>query len=209
MRSMRGLALCLLAGALLVAGCGSNNASTSASAPKAAPAATTAGGATQTAAVSGQGHVTPASLCTPEGGGKPRRQCVKGLTKLGNGKAKNPAAACKGLSKKKTKGTKGKSPYAVCVAAAAKLMAAKNPASTPGNGSADTSGTGTDTSADSSSSDSTDTSGLECVDVNGNPVSIDDPNLDSCTDTSASSGDTSGQGSSSDGTDTTDTTSGP
>jgi hypothetical protein len=138
--------------------------------------------------VSGQGHLTPASLCTAEGTAKPRRQCVKGLTKLGTGRAKNPAAACKGLSHKKTKGTGGKSPYAVCVTAAAKLMASKNPASTPGNGSADTGGdasdTETDTSTDSSPSDSADTSALECVDENGNPVSPDDPNVDSCTDTS-------------------------
>lgn len=111
---MRGLALCLVAGAIAIAGCGSDDNSSS-KAP--AQQNVTASGGTTTAAagVSAKGRATPASLCTSEGKGKPKKQCTAGLTKLDKGKVSNPKAACRGLSKKKTKGVRGKSPFAVCV----------------------------------------------------------------------------------------------
>src|SRR3954471_17222304 len=105
---MRGLFACLVAGALIATGCGSSGSSSSSTVPASKQAAAKAG-APQSVAVSGQAHATPASLCKPEGVAKPKKQCAKGLTKLQKGKAKNPAAACKGLSKKKTKGVRGKS----------------------------------------------------------------------------------------------------
>ena len=68
--------------------------------------------------------------------------------------------ACKGLSKKKTKGVRGKSPFAVCVKAAAKLMAGKAVSGGGGgNGAADTrsgdsgSGDSPGSTADGSSAD--------------------------------------------------------
>jgi hypothetical protein len=45
------------------------------------------------------------------------------MAKLGSGKTSNPARACKGLSKKHTKGEKG-TPFSRCVRAAAKLRSA-------------------------------------------------------------------------------------
>src|SRR3954468_12420093 len=116
---MRGLALCLVAGAIAIAGCGSGDSSSKAPAQQ---NVTASGGTTTGAAgVSAKGRATPASLCTSEGKGKPKKQCTAGLTKLDRGKVSNPKAACKGLSKKKTKGVRGRSPFAVCVKAAAKL----------------------------------------------------------------------------------------
>src|SRR3954469_1880502 len=122
---MRGLALCLAAAALIATGCGSNNSGSGSNPPSSQQAAAKGGSSTQAAGVSAQAAATPASLCTAEGKGKPKKQCTAGLTKLKKGKAKNPRSACKGMSKRKTKGVRGKSPYAVCVSAAAKLMAAK------------------------------------------------------------------------------------
>ena len=201
--------MCLLAGALFVAGCGSSG-SNGAKAPSSQQAATQSGTA-QSVAVGAQGVATPASLCRPEGLSKPKKQCAKGLKRLSKGKAKNPAAACKGLSKKKTKGVKGKSPYAVCVSAAAKLMASKNAASN-GNGSADSNSS--DNSSSSDSTDTTDTSSsdtsgdqLICTDAQGNNVSEDDPSVEDCEPApgaGASANDNSGD--STDSTDTTDTT---
>ena len=139
--------------AIAIAGCGSDDDSSSK-----APAqqnVTASGGTTKAAAaVSAKGRATPASLCTSEGKGKPKKQCAAGLTKLDKGKVSNPKAACKGLSKKKTKGVRGKSPFAVCVKAAAKLMAAKaGSGAGSGNGAADT-GSGDSGSSDSSGDDS-------------------------------------------------------
>ncbi len=65
--------------------------------------------------------------------GTPFSQCVKAMKALDSGKAKTPAKACKGLSKKKPKKVKGsnrrgKSPYAKCVSGAKKLLKDKKPA---------------------------------------------------------------------------------
>ena len=65
--------------------------------------------------------------------GTPFSQCVKAMKALDSGKAKTPAKACKGLSKKKpakVKGSnrRGKSPYAKCVSGAKKLLKDKKPA---------------------------------------------------------------------------------
>jgi hypothetical protein len=214
---MRGLALCVVAAALVVSGCGSDNSSSS-KAPKQQPAAQSGAASGSAAGVSAQAATTPSSLCAPEGKGKPKKQCVAGLTKLGKGKAKNPRAACKGLSKKKTKGVRGKSPFAVCVKAAAALMASKN--ATAGNGSATAqggngsgssdSGSADDSSSSDSSTDaggdgSADTSGLICTDVDGNVVPVDSPDVNECDDVSASdssSGDTSTDATSTDDTST-------
>jgi hypothetical protein len=138
--------------------------------------------------VSAKGRATPASLCRSEGKGKPKKQCVNGLKKLDKGKVSNPRAACKGLSKKKTKGVRGKSPYAVCVKAAAKLMAAKAAAGGSGNGAAD-SNAGSDDSTDASGA-SDDSSGggsgaddepaPVCRDANGKTVPFDSEDVDEC-----------------------------
>src|SRR4051794_35350264 len=192
---MRGLVPCLIAGTIAIAGCGADGDSSS-SAPK--QQNVTASGTTGApAAVSAKGRATPASLCTAEGKGQPKKQCVAGLTKLGKGKAANPHAACKGLSKKKTKGVRGKSPYAVCVAAAAKLMASKSPSSGGGNGAADSDSSSSDSS---SADDSTDASagssatGTEadpvCRDASGNTVPFDSEDVEEC-DPPASAGDSS------------------
>src|SRR4051794_7993489 len=167
---MRGLVACLVVGALLATGCGSSDSSSSSKAPGSQQAAAKPG-SPQAVAVSAQGRATPASLCQPEGVAKPKKQCAKGLKKLQKGKAKNPAAACKGLSKKKTKGVRGKSPFAVCVKAAAKLLALKNHPSS-GNGSSGSGGSGSgDSAADDTSSSSDDSAAkLVCVDSNGNNV---------------------------------------
>jgi hypothetical protein len=201
---MRGLALCLAAGALVIAGCGSDN--NSSNAPKQEKVAAS-GGSNASAGVSAKGRATPASLCAAEGKGKPKKQCVAGLKKLDTGKAANPRSACKGLSKKKTKGVRGKSPYAVCVSAAAKLMAAKAPKSGSGNGAADSSpgnsgsagkgkGKDKDASDDESASDSgADGSSADdeadpiCHDANGKQVPFDSEDVEECDvpdDTSAS-----------------------
>lgn len=185
---------------MLVAGCGSS-ASQSSSAPKHQDVAQSGNGSGQAGGVAALAAATPKSLCVPEGGGRPRKQCVAGLSRLSRGKAKNPRAACRGLSKKKTKGVQGKSPYAVCVKAAATLMAGKKALSQ--NGSAGgTDPTAGDTSTDSTgSADGIDTSGLTCTDANGNPVPADSPDVDSCDDPGATDPgtDTSGDLTSTDG----------
>src|SRR3954452_8626703 len=172
---MRGLALCLVAGALVIAGCGSSDES--AKAPKSEQAAASGGTVTTAAAVSAPGAATVAVLCTSEGKGKPKKQCTAGLTKLKKGKAKNPRSACKGMSKRKTKGVRGKSPYAVCVKAAARLMAAKARKGGAGNGAADSgsSTTDEDTSTGATDSSNGDDSGssLVCTDSDGNAVPFD------------------------------------
>lgn len=206
---MRRLAPCLVAAALLATGCGSNNDSSGAKAPASSQAAASGAGSQQSAAVSAVGALTPASLCTPEGRGKPKKQCVGGLKKLGKGQAANPRAACKGLSKKKTKGVKGKSPFAVCVSAAAKLMAATN-RSKAGNGAADNSadaGAGDDTSTDSADSSGADDSGDEptCFDAKGNQVPIDSDAVEECDTDSTPSASDSSSDSSTDDTSTDDT----
>lgn len=201
-----------MAGAIAVAGCGSD--SNNASAPK-QEKVTASGGSGQAAAVSAKGPATPASLCTAEGKGKPKKQCVKALKKLDKGKAANPNAACNGMSEKKTKGVRGKSPYAVCVGAAAKLMAEKSAAGSGGNGAADT-GSG-DSSADDSadSSDTTDDSSADqgdivCHDDSGNVVPIDSDAVADCdlpNDPSAS--DSSAGGTTDDSSTTDGSTGGP
>src|SRR4051795_1935558 len=177
---MRGLALCLVAGAIAIAGCGSGDDSSS-KAPAQQNVTASGGTTTGAAGVSAKGRATPASLCTSEGKGKPKKQCTAGLTKLDRGKASNPAAACKGLSKKKTKGVRGKSPFAVCVKAAAKLLALKNHPSS-GNGSSGSGGSGSGNSAADDTSTSSDDSAdkLVCVDSDGNNVPADDPDVDDC-----------------------------
>ena len=198
---MRGLALCLVAGALVVAGCGSSDSGSKAPASQQAASKS---GTTQSVGVGAAPRATPASLCQPEGVAKPKKQCTKGLNKLAKGKAKNPAAACKGLSKKKTKGVHGKSPYAVCVSAAAKLMASKTTQS-KGNGSADstdTSGSDTSTDGTDTSTSPSDSSQLVCTDANGNDVPPDDPNVEDCTDSADASA--SGSGSTDSSGDSTD-----
>src|SRR3954466_9448928 len=149
---MRGLVACLVVGALLATGCGSSDSSSSSKAPGSQQAAAKPG-SPQAVAVSAQGRATPAALCQPQGVAKPKKQCVKGLKKLQKGKAKNPAAACKGLSKKKTKGVRGKSPYAVCVKAAARLMAAKKRPAKTGAADNSTATSTTDESEDSAADD--------------------------------------------------------
>src|SRR4051794_11879802 len=139
---MRGLALALAAGALITAGCGSSNDQ-----PSAVPDSTAASASktsTQTAAVAAApANAAASTACSSESrkkahGKSPFAQCVSALKKLGSGKATSPAAACKGLSKKrpkvkgKHKGKRAKSPYALCVAAAAKLRGKGS----SGNGSA-------------------------------------------------------------------------
>jgi hypothetical protein len=190
---MKRLTVCLVA-VVFAAGCGSSGGT--ASAPKSTPVASTGSGQSQ-AAVAAGGRVTPASLCAAEGKGVPRRQCVAGLSRLGKGQVANPAAACRALSKKKTKGVRGRSPRAVCVTAAARLMAAQHAAAGgTGSAAAGPSDTGpSDTSTDDSASADA-SSGLTCEDANGNPVAPDDPNVEDCIDNSSSgdsgdSGDTS------------------
>jgi hypothetical protein len=217
MRSMRGLALCLVAGALFVAGCGSDD--NTARAPQTSSVATTSSGSGQSAAVSATATPSAASLCALEGKGKPKKQCAAALKKLGNGKARNPRAACKGMSKKKTKGVKGKSPFAVCVSAAAKLMAAKQntskngAATTGGAGSGNGNGKGKGKSDDGASDDASaadDAGGddaLTCTDASGNVVPFDSPDVDECDDGSAdtsasdSAADDSGDSAPDDGSD--------
>lgn len=185
MTAMRGLALCLVAGAIAVTGCGSDNGS-SGSAPKQEKVTASGGSSGQSAAVSAKGRATPSSLCTSEGKGKPKKQCVTALKKLDKGKAANPNAACKGLSKKKTKGVRGKSPFAVCVSAAAKLMASKSASAGGGNGSADSnsgssdSSGSSDDSSDTSDNSSDDTGGIVCHDDTGKVVPIDSDNVADC-----------------------------
>jgi hypothetical protein len=177
---MRGLALCLVAGAIAIAGCGSSD-NPSSSAPGQAKVTASAGISGASAAVSAKGRATPASLCTAEGNGKPKKQCVAALKKLDKGKAANPRSACKSLSKKKTKGVRGKSPYAVCVSAAAKLMASKAAA---GNGAADSSSGNSDASdedtSDSAGSSSSDEVDPICHDENGKVVPIDSDEVADC-----------------------------
>jgi hypothetical protein len=206
-----------VAGAIAVAGCGSDD--NSASAPKQEKVTASGGSSGQSAAVSAKGPATPSSLCTAEGKGKPKKQCVKALTKLGKGKAANPTTACKGMSKKKTKGVRGKSPFAVCVTAAAKLMASKS-ASGKGNGAADSSpgksGSGGKSGSNDDESDSEDDSpseqdGIVCHDEAGNVVPIDSDDVadcdipddasanDSSSDDSSSADDSSSDDSSDDG----------
>jgi hypothetical protein len=197
---MRGLALFLVAAMVGVAGCDSGS-HTGGTVPAVAHVKTEKSSQTGTSvAVAADAPLTPKSLCVPEGKPRPKNACVAGLKRLANGKARNPAAACMGLAKKKTKGTKGRSPFAVCVTAAAKLMAAKNHLAK--NGAADNSN---DNSSADDNSDS-----MTCFDVDGNEVSPDDPNVDGCTDASDNSGSddsTSADDSSSDSSDSTDTTS--
>jgi hypothetical protein len=174
-----------VAGALAITGCGSGG--DNASAPSQEKVTASGDGSGQPAAVSAKGRATPSSLCTGEGRGKPKKQCVKALSKLDKGKAANPRAACKGLSKKKTKGVRGKSPYAVCVSAAAKLMASKSATGGGGgNGSAGSSpgnsgSSGADDSADSADDSSpSEQNGVVCHDDNGNVVPIDSDAVADC-----------------------------
>src|SRR3954454_5127619 len=219
---MRGLALCLIAGALLVAGCGDKDPG--ASAPVASTATKTTTGSGQSAAVSAAPVAKPASLCAVEGKAALKRKCVSGLKNLNKGKAKNPRAACKGLSKKKTKGVKGKSPFAACVSAAAKLLASKNSKHGSGNGAADSGGgggsggggsKGSKGSGSSTSADDAVDNTPVCVDANGNDVSPDSPDVEECTDpndpgtddTSASDSSNDSSSSSDGSSDSTDTSS--
>ena len=174
MSAMARLALCLVMGALVIAGCGSDNGNSSSNAPKSQNAAAQGTGSGQSAAVSASGALSPTTLCKPEGKAKLKKKCGNGLKKVAAGTVTSTAQACKGLSKKKTKGVKGKSPYAVCVSGAAKLLAAN--ANAIDTSSADNS------SSDSSSSDNTDnsTNDLVCTDSQGNVVSPDDPDLEDC-----------------------------
>jgi hypothetical protein len=180
---MRGLALCLMAGAIAVAGCGSDDSGSSAQAPN-QEAVAASGGTAAPAGVSGRLAISPASACKDEGRGRPKKQCIAGLTKLANGKAANPRAACKGLSKKKTKGVRGKSPYAVCVKAAARLMASKHASSGSANGEADASGddAASDDDASTGTADAAtdDDVNPSCRDSNGNEVSSDDEDVEEC-----------------------------
>ena len=120
----------VLIAAVLVAGCGSDDNNGSAKAPTSAKVAASSSGSGQAAAVSATAAPKIPVLCAAEGrkavkGKVPFGQCVAALTKLKKGKAKNPRAACKGLTTKKSKGTFGKSPYVVCLRAAGKLMVVK------------------------------------------------------------------------------------
>jgi hypothetical protein len=206
---MRGLALCLVAGAIAVAGCGSDDSGSPAQAPNQETVAAS-GGTAAPAGVSAKGRATVASLCTAEGKGKPKKQCVAGLTKLDKGKVANPRAACKGLSKKKTKGVRGKSPYAVCVKAAAKLMASKHASSGSANGEADA---GAGDADDSPSDDDTSTGTADaaadddvnpsCRDSKGNEVASDDEDVEEC-DLPGASDDSGDSGSADDSADDED-----
>jgi hypothetical protein len=202
-----------VAGAIAITGCGGSD--NNASAPKQEKVTASGGSSGQPAAVSAKGPASPNSLCAGEGKGKPKKQCVKALGKLNKGKAANPKAACKGMSKKKTKGVRGKSPFAVCVSAAARLMATKSAGgSGGGNGAADSNsdnasgssgsddGSGSDSSGDDSASEQ---DGIVCHDENGNVVPIDDDNVavcdlpdDGASASDSSSGDDSGDDSSDD-----------
>src|SRR4029078_1619536 len=102
--------------AVLAAGCGSDDNDGSAKAPTSAKVAASDSGGGEAAAVSATAAPKIPVLCAAEGrksvkGKVPFSQCVKGLTKLKKGKAKNPRAACKGLSSKKSTGTLAKCPY--------------------------------------------------------------------------------------------------
>ena len=195
---MRAVALGLVVAAVAVAGCGSDNGS-SGSAPTPENVSSSGSTGASAAGVSAKGRPTPASLCAAEGSGKPRKQCVAGLGKLDRGSAANPSAACKGLSKKKTKGVRGKSPYAVCVSAAAKLMASKSAhtgkGKGKGNGAADSSDDQADDSSDSTADSSSADDGADpiCHDAKGKVVSIDSDDVEEC-DVPDASGDTSDDG---------------
>jgi hypothetical protein len=129
------------------------------------------------------GRATFASLCAAEGKGKPKKRCVAGLKKLDNGKVANPRAACRGLSKRKTKGVHGNSPYAVCVSAAAKLMASKAARRGSGNGAADSSADDSgsaDDASDSSADDNSADADPVCRDADGNTVPFDSEDVDEC-----------------------------
>jgi hypothetical protein len=205
-----------VAGAIAITGCGGSD--NNASAPKQQKVTASGGSSGQPAAVSAKGPATPNSLCAAEGKGKPKKQCVKALGKLNKGKAANPRAACKGMSKKKTKGVRGKSPFAVCVTAAAKLMASKSAGgSGGGNGAADSGPGNSDNAGADDSSDASDSSsdnspseqdGIVCHDENGNVVPIDDDNVADCdlpddgaSASDSSNGDDSGDDSSDDSSD--------
>lgn len=208
---MSGLAPCLVAAALVVAGCGSGNDNPS-SAPKQEKVTPSGAGDGQPAAVSATGRATPASLCAGEGRGGPKKQCVAALKKLDRGRAANPRAACKGLSRKRAKGVRGKSPFAVCVTAAAKLMASRSSGGGGGNGSAGSNpgssgSSGPEDGEDSSGaedSSASDQGGIVCRDENGNVVPIDSDAVAECdlpddasAGDSSSAGDSTGTGDSS------------
>lgn len=201
---MRTLAACLVAGAIAIAGCGSDDDSSS-KAPAQQSATASSGTTAAAAGVSAKGRPTPSSLCTPEGRGRPKKQCVAGLKKLDKGKVSNPRAACKGLSKKKTKGVRGKSPYAVCVKAAAKLMAAKTARGGGGNGAADTGSSETGPADDSGQSGSSDDAATPiCRDGDGNTVPLDSEDVEECDVPANASDSADDPGSSSDDGDSSD-----
>lgn len=87
--------------------------------------------------------------------GTPFSQCVTAMAHLANGSAKNPTAACKGLSKKHHKGMGKGTPFSQCVTAAAHLH--KSGTGTTTTGTTNTSTTDTSTGTTSTGTTSTGT----------------------------------------------------
>ena len=155
---MRPLALVLTVAAFL-AGCGQT--SDEATAPSQEKVKASGAASSSPAGVAAKAEASPSSLCSAESG-KARGQCISALKRAKNGAS--PAAACKNLSRKKAHGTKGRTPFALCVSAAKKLKrsggkgespTAKSKSKSDDNGGDDEAD---DPSADDSSSEEDDSS---------------------------------------------------
>lgn len=107
----------MLTAAVLLAGCGQT--SDDAGAPRQEKLSASGAASSNPAGVAAKAEASPASLCSAERG-KARGQCVSALKRAKNGAS--PAAACKSLSRKKARGIKGRTPFALCVSAAKKLQ---------------------------------------------------------------------------------------
>ena len=105
----------MLTAAALLAGCGQT--SDDATAPRQEKVSASGAASSNPAGVAAKAEATPASLCSAERG-KARGQCISAVKRAKSGAS--PAAACKSLSRKKARGTKGGTPFALCVSAAKK-----------------------------------------------------------------------------------------
>lgn len=106
----------LAATALALGACGGDEDPT----PPTPAAQTSAASDAPPAGVSGKAAQSPAKLCAAFKR-KARGKCVSAVKKAAAGE--NPARACKGHSRKKTKGVRGGTPFSLCVRAARKAAA--------------------------------------------------------------------------------------
>lgn len=159
------LSVILVTAAVLLAGCGQT--SDDAQAPS-REKVTSAGASGEPAGVGAKPDANPAALCSAERG-KARGQCVSALKRVANGAS--PKAACKSLSRKKARGTRGGTPFALCVSAAAKLKrSAGRGQSAAGKSKADddeADDEDEESASDDGSDDADDNGGKEDDDANG------------------------------------------